>query len=334
MSNEQAPQNNPPSTTASLLVTHLNKTVQDLDCDNERDLPLLVASCRALIQINTEIWQRCQGNHVPIESRTAEGLEFFRVGYLELKARTEQGNGGSIAFETFSDIEKETFPILPRMPDDISNFFHVEVPRPTPVLIDYATSSLEKMLCLKDEIARLFLMILKDHLKSVQVALGKIESWIVEPMQALHFLNQTFGTAMSLPEVGNGCSDMASCCYDRHNDSDICLKCFRAKKDHCRSSSKSNSHPRCPGGREIASFVVKKSQTLRTIRLKATKDVYQVTFTLCSPDDQERLARFLHFLQAPGTSPPQPNSMEVFSFYTHDSPPNGDDVWSSASSSS
>lgn len=87
-------------------------------------------------------------------------MEFFRVGYLELKARTEQGKGGSIEFETFSDIEKEKFLIVPRMPDDISNFFHVEVPRPIPVLIDYATS-LEKMLCLKDKIARFFLTTLK-----------------------------------------------------------------------------------------------------------------------------------------------------------------------------
>lgn len=129
---------------------------------------------------------------------------------------------------------------------------------------------------------------------------------------SLAFSYPNLCTAMSPAEIGNGCSDMASCCYDRHDDSDICLKCFQTKKDHCISSSKSKSHPLCPGELEIASLAVKYSRSLRTIRLKSTKDVHQVTFTLCSPDDQERLTRFLQFLQVPGTSPPPPKSMEVF----------------------
>ena len=281
--------------------------------DDSVDLTRLVSSCRALIRTNEEIWDRCKpslildagqqtGEQEPQQQQEEEAgrLLFYRVGYLELQVTTDAPGqmNRQVTFNAQSKIATESFPALPKIPSNISSFFHIDSPQSKDqLLLDYG-GCVDKILFLKEDVSRLFLFILKDHLENVQVALGRIETWLWGHYQALSFLNETFGADLTQPESGNGC--MANACYRTHGAFDLCLKCFRQKQDHSRGHYE--AHPRCHQG-GYASFFNSRSQSVKTIDLSSREDSYTMALDICSEQNQERVRRFLHFLGSPGTSP-------------------------------
>ena len=95
----------------------------------------------------------------------------------------------------------------------------------------------------KKPIASQYLLILKKHLEDVQVALGTIETWIVEPMYSLDFINKQFGTNLAIPDLKdmlvehtvrrNPCDEGMNHppCQKRWDES-ICLICFEPNRRH------------------------------------------------------------------------------------------------------
>ena len=55
---------------------------------------------------------------------------------------------------------------------------------------------------LHDDILEPFLCKLKQHLESIQVCLGEIESWLLEPKANIQFLEETFGKKLERVQLG------------------------------------------------------------------------------------------------------------------------------------
>ena len=55
---------------------------------------------------------------------------------------------------------------------------------------------------LHDDILEPFLCKLKQHLESIQVCLGEIESWLLEPKSNIQCLEETFGKKLERVQLG------------------------------------------------------------------------------------------------------------------------------------
>lgn len=284
------------------LIAEITKEAKDLKSRDEEDLPCLVSNCRALIQTNDEIWGRCKPSYVWDDSKsnktTEDCLQFYRFGYQEVQVTTDTPTGRNcqVNIVAKTGVAAKSYSGLPDFPKHIRAFFHIDSATGSNVLFDY-NACLEKILCLKENLAELFLLVLKEHLKTVQVFLGGIETWLLETGHALQFIRETFGCHLNPLELGNGC-DLRSCLMQRE-DHEVCLGCFQTKESHGRNAE---NHPRCNGG--MASFHMPTTKTLKTIRLISRLDVFEANFHICSAEDQERLKRLLHFFESSGTSPP------------------------------
>ena len=77
---------------------------------------------------------------------------------------------------------------------------------------------------LHDDVLEQFLVKLKQHLESIQVCLGKIESWLLEPKSNIKFLGETFGSHVrnkldNVSDVPMGDDYISS-------DLGVCPRCF------------------------------------------------------------------------------------------------------------
>ena len=65
---------------------------------------------------------------------------------------------------------------------------------------------------LHDDILEQFLCKFKQHLESIQVCLGKIESWLLEPKSNIQFLEETFQKKLIIIPAVPLCDDYAHPC--------------------------------------------------------------------------------------------------------------------------
>ena len=153
----------------------------------EDDFDRLVESVCALITTNKEIWARCLPNKISntTTAAVANELHFYRVGYLAIQVKKSSATGNVVNFTTTSALSTREFLKLPVLPMVLYEIFPIEK---GDGLLDY-DQYLEKAAWLQESIAILFLAILKEHLKAIQVALGEIESWLLKPSNALAFIN-------------------------------------------------------------------------------------------------------------------------------------------------
>ena len=75
--------------------------------------------------------------------------------------------------------------------------------------IDY-DAFFKTAIMLHDDVLEPFLVKLKQHLESIQVCLGEIESWLLEPKANIQFLEETFGKKLDILTdedlLNEGCS--------------------------------------------------------------------------------------------------------------------------------
>jgi hypothetical protein len=280
------------------LLQKLKKEAASLDEENDYDR--LVESVRALIQTNSEIWERCLPNKFKSE-KSPNSLQFHRIGYSNIKVTTSGvSSDPKVFFKTIAEISTQQFMEIPDVPETLQEIFAVEKKESFPNYECY----LEKAVCLEPDLSKHFLTILKEHLKAVQVALGGIESWLWEPSHAQSFIHEHFQQNLAAPKL----STVTICGWDcrmTHEPSSLCVHCFQPFRAH--TIHPTGAHQSCPEKFTNPEFysagflspydVV----TLKTVPMPFGE--VKMTFNVCSESERDRLKRFIHFLD-PGESKP------------------------------
>jgi hypothetical protein len=90
---------------------------------------------------------------------------------------------------------------------------------------------LKKAALLNDGVLVSFLTQVQEHLENVQIFLGKIETWLSEPVSSTQFLNELFGNGAALIEDVNGsmCKPGAEVYH-----SAMCILCCESRSSHIR----------------------------------------------------------------------------------------------------
>lgn len=266
-------------------LTLLTETTQHHVNSAIHEIPYLLRATRALIAMNSSIWDQCQEHR----SATLDGiLPFSRVSVPRVKTQVDPTNT-TTTFQIETTLTSMDFGSPPRVPSELSDLLSVPMlprsmtdDRPSE-LPDYA-SFLDRVTLLRDEALLPFLVKLKDHLESVHVFLGNIEAWIMEPTGQVNFLEDVFDgvSNVEIPKLADllvPCGDNGGdsrCCTFRHPESSICLRCHKPYRAHYRGMSRHGAitHLCDYHGRQVGSF------------LKPVDKTIEITY--CHPCDSSR----------------------------------------------
>lgn len=150
------------------------------------DIEQNVREIRAILSTNAEIFERC--NDYCEEIDTDEHVVYFR--------RTSFNTvfvDGMIFYST-PEHQTKSFSLvsLMELPSSINNVIVSKKMSGTFAnYIDYE-SFFENVLALNDNVLEPFLAKLKEHLMDVQVSLGEVDTWIMQPADNKKYLEETF----------------------------------------------------------------------------------------------------------------------------------------------
>jgi len=158
------------------------------------DLEYMLKSVRALIKIIQEIWDNCE-YHLSSWEENKSSFTFEREIFEEAKVEKK---GRHLTITTQQVSNKKDFGSLPAVPEDLSKLLYVDPPESESDILPYYKKYLEKSSILCKELLLPFLTGFKEHLENVQVFVGQIEAWLIEPSDVFSFMKETF--------IGPGCS--------------------------------------------------------------------------------------------------------------------------------
>mmetsp|Transcript_13388 Transcript_13388/g.32242 ORF Transcript_13388/g.32242 Transcript_13388/m.32242 type:complete len:255 (+) Transcript_13388:1259-2023(+) len=174
--------------------------------DIERNLQVI----RAMLSLNTEIWERCKLHMEPF-TVSEDWATFQRQQFKVVRAGSHFA--GELSFSALYETEKKTFNIAPLCicPANIAIFQFEYLPYPNnPRFIDYA-ALLERALLLHDDVLEPFLVELKKHIEGIQVVLGTIEEWLHERLTVSDFIESSFGVDLTHTFGGSGERKLRTC---------------------------------------------------------------------------------------------------------------------------
>jgi len=164
------------------------RTSLSTDDNHIEDLEYILKSVKALVKIINEKWDNCD-EHLTSNENCETPLSFERVLFKEAKVEKK---GRNLIISTQKVSDAKDFGSLPAVPEDLSNLVCFGPPESeSDILPDY-NRYLEKSSILCEDVLLPFLTSFQEHLKEIQVFLGKIEEWLLEPEVAGSFLEKTF----------------------------------------------------------------------------------------------------------------------------------------------
>jgi hypothetical protein len=200
--------------------------------EHNSDIEQNVREVRALLKINAEIFGRCMVSRVLVdddedctddESCTSSDdsddscfqsraryakelglLTFKRSDFAEVTVRQCPTNAAVTELITVQERDQEAFSMKPllELPAGLNDLFVVKYQAaPYHDFIDY-DDFFKTAIMLHDDVLEPFLVKLKQHLESIQVCLGEIESWLLEPKSNIQFLEETFGKKLERVQLG------------------------------------------------------------------------------------------------------------------------------------
>jgi hypothetical protein len=206
--------------------------------EHNSDIEQNVREVRALLKINAEIFGRCMESRVLVDddedstddedwtssddsddscflsvheavnrARYAKGLgllTFKRSDFAEVTVRQCPTNAAVTELITVQERDQEAFSMKPllELPAGLNDLFVVKYQAaPYHDFIDY-DDFFKTAIMLHDDVLEPFLVKLKQHLESIQVCLGEIESWLLEPKSNIQFLEETFGKKLERVQLG------------------------------------------------------------------------------------------------------------------------------------
>jgi len=131
-------------------------------------------------------------------------LTFKRSGYDVVKVRQCPTNTDKTEIITYLGRDQKMFSIksLCEIPTGLNDLVVTKHQKaPYEAFIDY-NAFFRTAITLHDDILEPFLVKLKQHLESIQVCLGEIESWLLEPKSNIQFLEETFGKKLERVQLG------------------------------------------------------------------------------------------------------------------------------------
>mmetsp|Transcript_18029 Transcript_18029/g.36182 ORF Transcript_18029/g.36182 Transcript_18029/m.36182 type:complete len:300 (+) Transcript_18029:89-988(+) len=277
-------------------VTHIREKAQKRFASRRKnvnyDIEQNVREIRALLNINAEIFGRVIDSASNYSS--GESVTLTRYGFDAVKVRQ---SGESTEFITEPVCSEDTFPInaLLHLPDNLNGVLVVQYQAaPFNNFIDY-NAFFRSALMLHDDILEPFLVKLKDHVESIHVLLGEMESWLVESQRKIEFIETTFDTKLETPSPDQEVSDCN--CPSGHGFT-RCLRCSEKFYHHTRDTI--SGHRLCcqfnyPGHK----FRCKKRVPKIHILKKYDHDgKFEKTFQITTESEQAKLKKCLEYMDS------------------------------------
>ena len=247
------------------------------------DIEQNVREIRALLNINKEIFDRCKSSGGIIKKQST----FTRYGYEVVKVR--QSSPDKVQFITEPEKTQKTFDMTPLtvLPKGLDDVFVAKYQNEYPSFIDF-DKFFQTVIMLQDDILEQCLAKLKQHIESIHVCLGEIETWLLEPKSSIDYINGTFKKklkSLTDDDVGNMTSPSGS---------DICMNCSSPFSSHHQNAYYPSSPRSCPQY-VGTSFACKKYTVLKTCNESGK---FEKTFTIAKESDQTKLKKFLDFVSS------------------------------------
>ena len=250
---------------------------------------------RALLNINAEIFARCMDS---VEKGfTGTNAVFSRSGYDVVKVRQCPTNAALTELITGQIRTQKSFSMntLSEVPAGLIDLFVVKYQAaPYQAFVDY-DALFKTAIVLHDDVLEPFLVKLKQHLESIQVCLGEIESWLLEPKSNIQFLEKTFGRKMKkLPETPLGNDYTCSYVSGGMPSTSVCARCFNTFRVHTPSCYSFQSYKfMCSDGKGCFKIGQPSCQVLKVYKQSGK---FETEFNIASTNDQNKLKKFIEFI--------------------------------------
>jgi len=261
------------------------------------DIEQNVREIRALLNINAEIF----GRVIDSASNYGSGksVTLTRYGFDAVKVRQ---SGESTEFITVPARSEHSFAIdaLLHLPHDLNDVIVVQYQAaPFNNFIDY-NAFFRSALMLHEDILEPFLVKLKDHVESIHVLLGEMESWLLESQRKIEFIETTFDTKLETPSPDHLLVEEASDCNcpSGHYGFTRCLRCSAYFQAHTRAAT--SGYYLCnqslyPGKRFRCTKRVPKIHILK----KYDHDgKFEKTFQITTESEQAKLKKCLEYMDS------------------------------------
>jgi hypothetical protein len=196
----------------------------------------LLRITRALIWTNQEIWERCT------KTRTIVEVGILTFSWVSITHLSIEGDAAKLHFTVTPEVTTKDFGTPPKIPRELSQILFVPDPsrdgdtKEFPGFPDYLLY-LEKAVLLHEVVLFPFLMKLKEHLESVHVFLGKIETWLLDPLWHAQFIENLFGKKVLVPDISEflmNCSGRH--CLVQHSMLSLCMNYNQTFGSHHRDA--------------------------------------------------------------------------------------------------
>ena len=271
------------------------------------DVEQNVREIRAILAMNREIFDRCIGSMVVLGGAPEDWwkqdypyISFNRVSFDSVRTlHADAAEAGAeaavtkfVTYKTHSELSIDMGALMgaPVELEEIIVMKHMS--RPHPMFID-CNLVFEKALLLHEDVLEPVLVKIKDWLMSIQVCLGKIDTWVMEPQTIIAFLEEAFDQAVKL-DCADGDLSYHTC---------ACPKGFHHQYNNCEECgldySKHRDRQRCPNqswSSSIRYFTCNENpyQVLRECNNVSGK--HEVEFDMTKDNERKKLVKFLEFL--------------------------------------
>lgn len=258
--------------------------IRDRD-DLFTDLDIAIKTIEAILVTNEEIFHRCQELLLNENEHYAENQLFAKYAFKEVKVWAFNPTITQVV--VFTDREEAWFNLRPllNLPDGL-NMFHPQ--REKSGFINFR-ALLQMSLMLHDDMLLPFLAKLRDHLESVQVCLGNIDSWLMETAHSIEYLETKFGAKVDPKRKINTRPRWCKCAD--HSSIDVCGNCAKSFAGH---SFQSDGTYHCTNRNPFCTFFCNRMyQFLADYTMQGR---FEATFDISRQCDREQLNRLHDFL--------------------------------------
>lgn len=183
-----------------------NNKEEQTNFDTEQN----IREIRALLAINDEIFDRCMANATTTGGKT----RLARYGFGTVKTRHLRDSSElelvTQPTRTWENFDTSVLTAPPKGLRDIFQYKYKDAPYSK--FVDY-NFLFKKSLLLHDDALAMFLPKLKEHLESVQVCLGDLDAWVMQPHKDVSLINDVFGKQLNIPSDIDPHKKSSKCCY-------------------------------------------------------------------------------------------------------------------------
>jgi hypothetical protein len=278
----------------------------------DADLDHLVRTTRAILAMNNEIWMRCKQARQTEKTLTQtfmEGAIFQRIAFQTIEITSSNSQPGTLGFMTTAELKHNDFGLSPPIPQELTDIISLKREGPNSIFPDYDLF-FGRSLLLHEDVLMPFLLRLKIHLEWIQVFLGQIDAWLMEPVLYVEFIKEVFDKELIIPTKKEGAAPCMKGCTMKHPAPSSCLVCGEPFSSHRQPSQNYSSNF---GGQRSQNdqghlcaeemYVARKhgsfmcfSQEPQLLKTCVASGKHTDSFDIAMETDRKRLKMFLEFV--------------------------------------